>query len=128
MKLLLDTHLLLWAAGTPKRLSSAARKAISAPDNSLHFSAASIWEIVIKNGLGRTDFSVDPRVLRRGLVDNGYIELPISGEHALAVNHLPPIHKDPFDRMLLAQASTEGMTLLTADATLAQYPGAIRKV
>lgn len=128
MKLLLDTHLLLWAAGTPKRLSSAARKAISAPNNILYFSAASIWEIVIKNGLGRTDFSVDARVLRRGLVDNGYIELPISGEHALAVDHLPPIHKDPFDRMLLAQASTEGMTLLTSDATLAQYPGAVRKV
>lgn len=128
MRLLLDTHLLLWAAGTPKRLSAAARKAIESPAHDLFFSAASLWEISVKRGLGRPDFKVDPRLLRRGLLDNGYAELPITGEHALAIEALPPIHKDPFDRILVAQATTEGMTLLTADASVAQYPGPVRKV
>jgi PIN domain nuclease of toxin-antitoxin system len=128
VRLLLDTHLLLWAASTPKRLSSAARKAIESPDHSLFFSAASLWEITIKRGLGRADFRVDTHLLRRGLLENGYAELPITGEHALAVEVLPPIHKDPFDRILVAQATTEGMTLLTADASVAQYPGPVRKV
>jgi PIN domain nuclease of toxin-antitoxin system len=128
MRLLLDTHLLLWAAGTPKRLSTSTRKAIESPDNSLFFSVASLWEIVIKRGLDRADFRVDAHLLRRGLLDNGYAELAITGEHALAVESLPPIHKDPFDRLLVAQATAEGMTLLTADASVALYPGPIRKV
>lgn len=128
MKLLLDTQLLLWAAGMPKRLSPSARKLISDPSNDLVFSPASLWEIVIKRGLGRGDFQVDPRLLRRGLVENGYGELPIRAEHALAVDSLPPLHKDPFDRILIAQALTEGVTFLTADAQLAKYPGSIRRV
>lgn len=128
MRLLLDTHLLLWAAGTPKRLSTSTRKAIESPDNSLFFSVASLWEIVIKRGLDRADFRVDAHLLRRGLLDNGYAELAITGAHALAVESLPPIHKDPFDRLLVAQATAEGMTLLTADASVALYPGPIRKV
>lgn len=128
MKLLLDTHLLLWAAGAPERLSAAARALIEAPDNELLFSAASLWEIAIKSDLGRDDFQVDARLLRRGLLDNGYIELPISSHHAVAVTGLPAIHKDPFDRLLVAQAMTEGITLLTADALVAQYPGPVRLV
>lgn len=128
MKLLLDTHLLLWAAGEPKRLSATARRLIESPENQLFFSAASIWEVLIKCGLGRADFQVDARLLRRGLQDNGYVELPMTGEHALGVAGLPPLHKDPFDRMLLAQAAVEGMTLLTADASVARYPGPVRKV
>lgn len=128
MKLLLDTHLLLWAAGTPRRLSAAARRAIESPDNSLVFSVASLWEVVIKRSLDRADFQVDAHLLRRGLLDNGYAELPVTGEHALAVESLPPIHKDPFDRLLVAQATVEGMTLLTADANVALYPGPVRKV
>jgi len=128
MRLLLDTHLLLWAAGTPKRLSASTRKTSESPDNSLFFSVASLWEIVTKRGLDRADFRVDAHLLRRGLLDNGYAELAITGEHALAVESLPPIHKDPFDRLLVAQATTEGMTLLTADASVALYPGPIRKV
>ncbi len=128
MKLLLDTQLLLWAAGQPDRLSSAARKALTDPDNELLFSAASIWEVTIKNSLGRDDFRVEPRVLRRGLIDNGYIELPITSEHAVNVDALPSIHKDPFDRMLLAQAQVEGITLLTTDAQVARYRGPVRKV
>jgi len=128
MKFLLDTHLLLWTAGDPKRLSAKARKLISEPTSELFFSAASLWEIAIKSGLGRNDFKVDARLLRRGLLDNGYSELPIGSEHAVAIDSLPPIHKDPFDRMLIAQAMVEGITLLTSDAVVAQYPGAVRKV
>lgn len=128
MKLLLDTHLLLWAAGEPDRLSADARALIDAPENELFFSAASLWEIAIKRGLGRDDFQVDTRLLRRGLLDNGYSELPIGSEHAVAIDSLPSIHKDPFDRMLVAQAMVEGITLLTVDAYVAQYPGPVRKV
>jgi PIN domain nuclease of toxin-antitoxin system len=128
VKLLLDTHLLLWAAAHPDRLSAQARELIEAPDNELVFSAASLWEIAIKRGLGRSDFQLEPRVLRRALIDNGYVELPITGSHALAIDELAPLHKDPFDRMLIAQASSEGITLLTADAAVAQYAGPIRKV
>lgn len=128
MKLLLDTHLLLWAAGNPGRLSAEAHVLISAPENELFFSAASLWEIAIKHGLGREDFQVDSRLLRRGLLDNGYSELPIGSEHVVAIDSLPPIHKDPFDRLLVAQAMVEGITLLTSDTVVAQYPGPVRKV
>lgn len=126
MKVLLDTHVLLWAAGTPDRLSAAARELLLEPATQPLFSPASLWEIAIKNGLQRPDFDVDPRHLRRGLLDNGYSELPIRGEHAVAVGDLPPLHKDPFDRMLIAQATVEGVPLLTVDAIVAQYPGPIR--
>lgn len=128
MRLLLDTHLLLWAAGQPDRLSPEARDLLQDPLNDLTFSAASLWEITIKRGLGREDFRVEPRVLRRGLRDHGYAELPISAEHSLAVELLPAIHKDPFDRILLAQAMIEGITLLTADPVVARYPAPVRKV
>jgi PIN domain nuclease of toxin-antitoxin system len=128
MKLLLDTHLLLWAAGAPNRLSPTARKWIDTPANDLLFSAASIWEVAIKRGLGRSDFQADPRTLRRGLLDNGYNELPILSGHVVAIESLPPIHKDPFDRLLVAQAITEGITLLTADSVVAKYPGPIKIV
>lgn len=128
MKLLLDTHLLLWVAGRCDRLSAQARSLIESSQNELVFSVASLWEVVIKRGLGREDFKVDARVLRRGLLDNGYDELPIASEHVVAVESLPPIHKDPFDRILLAQSQIEGITLITADPTLAQYSGAVRLV
>ncbi|HEY8020735.1 MAG TPA: type II toxin-antitoxin system VapC family toxin [Thermoanaerobaculia bacterium] len=128
MKLLLDTQLLLWAAGEPKRLSAAARKLLNDPRNELGFSAASLWEVAIKSTLGREDFRVEPRLLRRGLLDNGYVELPVTSQHAVNIDGLPPLHKDPFDRLLLAQALSEGITLLTSDAQLAQYPGPVRKV
>lgn len=127
MKLLLDTHLLLWAAGTPKRVPAPARRLIEDAANTLLFSAASLWEIAIKRSLGRADFQVDARVLRRGLLDNAYEELPISSEHAVFIDSLPDLHKDPFDRILIAQATVEGILLLTSDAAIAQYPGPIRK-
>jgi PIN domain nuclease of toxin-antitoxin system len=128
MRLLLDTHLLLWAAGTPERLSESAMALVEDPQNVLIFSAASLWEITIKRTLGRGDFQVDPRLLRRGLVDAGYEELAITGAHALAVDDLPSLHCDPFDRMLVAQARSEGLMLLTSDDVVARYPGPIRRV
>ena len=128
MKLLLDTHLLLWAANRSKRLPAGLLRSLEDPGAEPLFSSASIWEIVIKRGLARKDFQVDPRVLRRGLVDNGYSELAVTSEHALAADGLPPIHKDPFDRMLVAQASVEGITLLTSDPLVAHYPGPVEKV
>jgi len=128
MKLLLDTHLLLWAAGEPQRLSKQARRLIENPENELLFSAASLWEVAIKRGLGRDDFKVDARLLRRGLLDNGYSELPIISAHVVATESLPLIHKDPFDRILVAQATVEGVTLLTIDSLVSQYPGPIRTV
>jgi PIN domain nuclease of toxin-antitoxin system len=132
VKLLLDTHLLLWAAdwdaGAPNALSAQARALISDPANEMVFSVASVWEVAIKYALDRPSFRIEPSLLRRSLLDNGYQELAIAAGHALAAGALPALHKDPFDRMLIAQASVEGITLLTADATIAAYPGPIRKV
>lgn len=128
MNLLLDTHILLWAAASPEKLPAEALSLINDDNNSLYFSAASIWEVVIKNSLQRPDFQVDPHLLRRGLVDNGYLELPITSLHTLNVAHLPSLHKDPFDRILVAQAEAEGFLLLTADEVVAKYTGPIRKI
>ena len=128
MKLLLDTHLLLWAAGSPEQLPLAARQLMENEHNELFFSPTSLWEIAIKHSLGREDFRVDARVLRRGLLDNGYIEIPIVSEHTVFIDSLPLIHKDPFDRILIAQATVEGITLLTMDGLIAKYPGPIMKV
>ena len=128
MKLLLDTHLLLWAAGEPSRLSKEARSLISDPDNELLFSAASLWEVSIKCGLGRKDFKADPRILRRGLLDNGYGEIPIHSDHVVVLDTLPAIHRDPFDRILVAQAVAEGIELVTTDSQLVQYGGHVRRV
>ena len=128
MRLLLDTHLLLWAAGQPDRLSAEAQNLLQDAAHDLMFSVASLWEITIKRGLGRADFRVEPRVLRRGLRDHGYGELPITADHALAVEMLPAIHRDPFDRILVAQVMIEGITLLTSDPLVAAYPASIRRV
>lgn len=128
MNLLLDTHLLLWMAAGDPRLPPAARDLIENTDNILWFSPASLWEISIKRGLGRPDFTVDPAILRHGLIAQDYRELPISALHAVAVGALPPIHKDPFDRMLIAQASCVQFPLLTVDDQVAAYGGFVRKV
>ena len=125
MNLLLDTHILIWAAGQPERLSDEARALLQDPETEPFFSAASLWEIAIKNRLGRANFS-DPHLLYRGLVENGYTELAVTGIHAVAVDLLPAIHKDPFDRILVAQARVEGITLLTVDKIVGRYPGPIR--
>lgn len=126
MSYLLDTHVLLWAAGVPDRLPAEARTLIENPATELIYSVASLWEVAIKNGLGRADFSVDPSLLRRGLLENGYTELAVTGTHVVAVNGLPPIHKDPFDRLLVAQALIGGVALLTVDEVVGRYPGPIR--
>ena len=126
MKLLLDTRLLIWAADGIDRVPENARALMADQKNDLLFSVASIWEVAIKRGLNRPDFQVDARMLRRGLIDNGYCELPILSEHVVAIDALPPIHKDPFDRLLIAQATIEGITLLTDDAAVAQYQGPVR--
>ncbi|MBK1650452.1 type II toxin-antitoxin system VapC family toxin [Rhabdochromatium marinum] len=128
MRLLLDTQILLWSAGTPERLPDETRALLEAPEHLLHFSAANLWEVVIKCGLGREDFQVDAHALRRGLLDNGYRELPIDSRHALMVQNLPGIHKDPFDRILIAQAMVEGLTLMTTDSFIVQYSVATHKV
>jgi PIN domain nuclease of toxin-antitoxin system len=125
MKILLDTHILLWAAGQPEKLPESTRALLTNPDNTLFFSAASIWEIVIKLGLGRRDFNVDPYRLRKMLVVHGHNEVPVTAEHALRVCFLPLLHKDPFDRLLIAQARTEGMQLLSRDAVVCQYQESI---
>jgi len=123
MNLLLDTHILIWAA--MDELPKEAAKYVDDINNKLYFSPASIWEIVIKNGLGRKDFFVDPTSLYSGLIDAGYEELEITGRHTLLVSTLPLLHKDPFDRILLAQSASERISLLTADALVAQYPGSV---
>lgn len=128
MRLLLDTHVLLWAAADSDRLTDDARGLIEDRANEKVFSAASLWEIAIKLGLGRSDFQLDPAELRRGLLEHGYRELPVTGAHAIFVMNLAPLHKDPFDRILIAQAVMEGLTLLTADSAVMRYGGPTRKV
>lgn len=128
MSFLLDTHVLLWAAGTPDRLPAKVRRMIEDPTEEMVFSAASIWEVAIKISMGRLDFQTDPRLFRRGLLEHDYHELEITGAHAAAVDLLPPIHKDPFDRLLVAQAQIEGLTLLTADEQIGRYPGPIKVI
>ena len=126
MRLLLDTHLLVWAMGSPERLSAALAAMLQYPANTPVFSVASLWELVIKQGLGKPDFRVEPALLRRALLDGGWQELPVQAHHALAVAALPLLHRDPFNRLLLAQASSDGLLLITADQQLAAYPGPVR--
>ena len=126
MRLLLDTHLLVWAMGEPERLPAGCASMLEDPSNSLGFSVASLWELVIKQALGRPDFNLEPSLLRQALLTGGWQELPIEASHALAVRQLPPLNRDPFDRLLLAQAQVEGMLLLTADSQLSAYPGPVR--
>jgi len=119
MRILIDTHLLLWAASD--MLPVEAMPYFADENNELLFSSASIWEIVIKKGLNRSDFQIDPAELYKGLLENGYTELSVTSRHTLLVADLPPIHKDPFDRILIAQAKAEGITLLSSDETVSQY-------
>lgn len=128
MRFLLDTQFVVWVPISDARISRTARSILSSRENEFVFSDASIWEIAIKRGLGRSDFLFDPREIRRQMLENGYEELPVFGQHAVALDVLPSIHKDPFDRLLIAQAMVEGITLLTADPVIASYPGPIRKV
>ena len=123
MKILLDTHILLWAAAN--KLPTSVAKYVLDELNDLCFSTASIWEIVIKHGLNRDDFCVDPHIFYSGLIDNGYEEIYISSQHALLTGTLPIIHKDPFDRVIVAQSISEGVSLLTFDDVLTNYPAPV---
>jgi PIN domain nuclease of toxin-antitoxin system len=128
LRLLLDTHIILWAGQDPERLSAKTRALITDEDVTPLFSAVNIWEVAIKRALKRHDFEADPEVLRESLLDLGYKELPVTSLHVLKLMSLPAIHKDPFDRLLIAQATCECITLVTADKVIARYPGPILKV
>ena len=128
MRLLVDTHLLLWATARSRRLPREARRLLEDPANEVLFSAASLWEIVIKAALRKADFKVDVALLRPALADMGFSELPVSGAHTERLARLPPIHKDPFDRMLVAQSLAEPLVLLTNDGVLADYGDVVRVV
>ena len=125
---LLDTQLLIWAAYAPQRLASPFAAELVDRHNDIRYSLASLWEVAIKTSLGREDFQVDPPALRRGLLREGFQELPIQAEHVLAVRDLPWIHRDPFDRLLVVQAQSEGLRLFTTDRRLAEYGEAVRWV
>jgi len=128
VRLLLDTHLLLWAVASSQRVSPEARSLIEDPRNDVFFSAASLWEIAIKSTLRRKDFRVDLPLMRSAMSDMGVIELPVRSEHAVRITELPPVHRDPFDRLLVAQSLVEPMLLLTNDAILARYGPVVRVV
>ncbi|HET9108658.1 MAG TPA: type II toxin-antitoxin system VapC family toxin [Steroidobacteraceae bacterium] len=124
MRVLLDTHLLLWALASPSKLSSKARQRIESSE--VFASAASIWEISIKSALGKLE--ANPAEVLSGIEAAGFDHLPISGEHAAEVVDLPHLHKDPFDRLLVAQARVERMILLTDDDTLGGYGNFVQVV
>jgi PIN domain nuclease of toxin-antitoxin system len=128
VKFLLDTQFVIWVPIDSRRISEQARLILNDPTHQFAFSVSSIWEVAIKKSLRRQDFLFDPREVRRLLVENGYEEIPLQSRHAVMADSMPPIHKDPFDRILIAQAMVEGITLLTADPVIAKYPGPIRKV
>jgi PIN domain nuclease of toxin-antitoxin system len=128
VNILLDTHLLVWTATRPERLSARARSFLEDPRNLLFFSAVSIWEIGIKRRLERLDFQLDPERLRNQLLANGYNEIDFTSLHGLAVQALPQLHRDPFDRALIAQARCEDLVLMTADRDITLYQEAILAV
>jgi PIN domain nuclease of toxin-antitoxin system len=128
VKLLLDTHLLLWTLAGSPRLSGAAKTLICDPANELIFSVASVLEVAIKHAKGLPTFQAEPTLFRNSLLLSGFNELDVLGRHAIAISTLPPIHKDPFDRLLIVQSIIEAITLVTVDAVIAKYPGPIRKV
>ena len=128
MRILLDTHVLLWAVGDSERLPESARKWLEDSNNEVFFSAASLWEIAIKASLGREDFRVDPAQILEVMPETGFSELPINAAHAVEVYRLPLIHKDPFDRLLVAQSKVEPMLLLTNDDLLVQYSDNVRLI
>jgi len=121
---LLDTHVLLWAGTGSSRLPGATTAILEDPGTDVRFSVVSLWEIVIKSQLGRSDFRADPEAVRAHARLAGMPELQITAEHVLEVMRLPALHRDPFDRLLVAQARVEGLILLTADRAVLEYgPG-----
>jgi len=128
VRVLLDTHLLLWSVASSRRLPKTARSLILDAANEVFYSAASIWEIAIKTALRRTDFKADPAALVRALAQSGFSELPVTAAHAVRVAGMQAIHRDPFDRLLVAQSLAEPMTLVTNDAALVRYGPSVQLV
>ncbi|HYL89710.1 MAG TPA: type II toxin-antitoxin system VapC family toxin [Burkholderiales bacterium] len=128
MRILLDTHIALWVVGPEGKLKGDARSLILDATNDVYFSAASIWEIAIKGALRRRNFAADPQRVSQALLASGFLELSITAAHASRVAALPPVHQDPFDRMLVAQSQVEPMTFLTLDALLARYGSTVKVV
>jgi PIN domain nuclease of toxin-antitoxin system len=128
VRLLLDTHVLIWALVEPQRLAAKVRAELEDPDNAVLFSAASAWEMAIKSALGRADFQVSPETLVRAAEATGFVELPVRSAAALKVASLLPHHRDPFDRLLVAQAMTEPALLYTADVQLLPYSELVVRV
>jgi PIN domain nuclease of toxin-antitoxin system len=128
MVVLLDTHILLWALDAPQRLPNDIVAQLESPETTVYFSAASIWEIAIKTALGKIDFHYSPEEIAQAAKDSGFIELPISAAHSAKVAHLPLHHRDPFDRLLIAQALLMPAQLLTADSALAPYSELVRLI
>ena len=128
MRVLLDTHVLLWALAEPRRLDAEARATIESGDTELLFSAASIWEIAIKSSLGRAGFAFDPEKIARAALETGFIELAVRSNAAALVGRLPPLHRDPFDRVLVAQAIVEPATFYTADQQLVAYSDLVKRI
>ena len=126
MTVLLDTHVLLWALYEPARLTPSTRDLLEDPDEEVWFSAATIWEVSIKYSLGKPEFTANPYEVRAEALRLGFRELPVDGLQAAQVIALPRLHADPFDRLLVAQATATGFTLLTADAQIIAYPGPIK--
>lgn len=128
MRLLLDTHVALWAIVNDSRLPAEARRLILAPDNEIAVSAASVWEIAIKHGLAKKNMPISGAEAMSWFAQAGYTLFPVTAEHAALVEDLPPHHGDPFDRMLVAQALAEPMRLLTHDPTVARYSDTVIRV
>ena len=128
MRYLLDTHFLIWIPVADRRIPASVVSLLADPDNEFLFSTASLWEIAIKHGAGKASFPYEARGIRTRLMNAGYEELPVLGEHALTVETLQPIHNDPFDRLLIAQARVEGVILLTTDRIVAKYGSSVRRV
>jgi PIN domain nuclease of toxin-antitoxin system len=123
MRFLVDTAVWLWSIGEVGRLNQDARDALTDPEHDLYFSAASVWEIAIKTSIGRMDLKGPPNiVVPRETQRQGLLPLQVTYTHALAVYDLPRFHGDPFDRLLVAQARCEGLSLMTSDRELGKYP------
>lgn len=128
MRYLLDTHLLIWLALGDRKLPQEVADIHEDPESELYFSVISVWETAMKQALGRKDFQVDAGLLRADLLNEGYVEILVESRHALEVRNLPKLHRDPFDRMLVAQSRVEGLVLLTSDEVICKYQGTVKRV
>jgi PIN domain nuclease of toxin-antitoxin system len=128
VRYLLDTHLLIWLALGDSKLPREVAVLHEDPENDLYFSVISVWETAIKQALGRKDFQADAGLLRAELLNEGYKEILVESRHAIEVRNLPQLHRDPFDRMLIAQSRVEGLVLLTSDEDICKYLGTVKRV